>query len=278
MVLVRPLIVWPAFCGNVTESSSKWPAQSQMQVQVLCCPRSKSGRKLLCPANRMFCLSAMDAPPQDDKISDSHDLLIFGEASKYVWYLCPSVQADRGAMYVMLQEFLDVCMAVKKVSQSGFEVKKAEQSSRTLIKLSVPEYTYDAQKMDFFNFNEALYILATERLPGCSVHARSAWLCKVTNRITRPSTLTEINQIQMSEELQSERTQMGAMRQNLKLVVGEFDDPVSAAIEKVTLIHHTYTYLNVSSCLIPCLRLRLVSCLHSFLLPSLHSHHYLWAR
>lgn len=222
-------------------------------------PRSKNGRELLCPANRMFCLSAMDAPLQDDKISDSHDLLIFGEASKYVWYLCPSVQAERSATYVVLQEFLDVCMAVKKVSQSGFEVKKAEQSSRTLFKLSVPEHTNNAQKMDFFNFNEALYILATERLPGCSVHARSAWLCKVTNRITRPSTLTDINQIQMGEEMQSEQMRMGSMGQSLKMVVGEFDDPVSAAIEKVTLVHHTYTYLYAFSCLIPCLHLRLVS-------------------
>eukprot|EP00282_Hemiselmis_andersenii_P019548 CAMPEP_0172037098 /NCGR_PEP_ID=MMETSP1041-20130122/22547_1 /TAXON_ID=464988 /ORGANISM="Hemiselmis andersenii, Strain CCMP439" /LENGTH=219 /DNA_ID=CAMNT_0012694433 /DNA_START=129 /DNA_END=784 /DNA_ORIENTATION=- len=117
-------------------------------------PRTASKRAILVPETDVFMVPA-------EGIEDAYggpsmeDLLVFGEISKFVWYLTPSVHAEARANYIMLQEWIDVYMSIMKVCRSKFNERKMETEARNLFKEVIPDYISVSQKMDFFNFNEA---------------------------------------------------------------------------------------------------------------------------
>eukprot|EP00282_Hemiselmis_andersenii_P008770 CAMPEP_0114149888 /NCGR_PEP_ID=MMETSP0043_2-20121206/22408_1 /TAXON_ID=464988 /ORGANISM="Hemiselmis andersenii, Strain CCMP644" /LENGTH=228 /DNA_ID=CAMNT_0001244579 /DNA_START=200 /DNA_END=883 /DNA_ORIENTATION=+ len=145
-------------------------------------PRTASKRAILVPETDVFMVPA-------EGIEDAYggpsmeDLLVFGEISKFVWYLTPSVHAEARANYIMLQEWIDVYMSIMKVCRSKFNERKMETEARNLFKEVIPDYISVSQKMDFFNFNEALATMCMRRLPKCTIGARMAWLACAVNRL-----------------------------------------------------------------------------------------------
>jgi hypothetical protein len=113
------------------------------------------------------------------------DLFMFGEASKYLWLMCRSVREELSATFVFIQEFVEVVSPLLLFAIPGLDSQSAQATSRALFKLVNPAYTSNAQKIDFFGFNKALYMFVMDRLPEDSVHDRTVWFCKVCNRVYR---------------------------------------------------------------------------------------------
>ena len=150
--------------------------------QRIACPTSIEGSAHVLSrrsSSRRCSLAQEDLAASSVSASDLR-MFLFEQMNKFAWFCVSTVQEEADAEYILLEEFLQICISCIKVSTPCFDERAASRKATTLFKKYLPPFLAVSPKMSFEMFNMAMIDLVTETLPEADLLEQLIWLGKVS--------------------------------------------------------------------------------------------------
>ena len=108
-------------------------------------------------------------------VSPDHEMGVYGEVAKFLWFMCDSIKEEPDACYVMASEFATIGVPIMMIMEPEWTFKKAQIETMQVYKTVIPQYLLASQKLDFLCFTEGLYKISERYLPDACAEDRALW-------------------------------------------------------------------------------------------------------